>query len=488
MASITRSRTRLEYKWWVTIAVGLGMLMSMIDSTIVNIAIPVMQHAFGANLHDVQWVVTIYMLTQAAVIPLAPYLTATLGGKRAYLWSLSAFVLGSLLCGFAWNLPSLVIFRFLQGIGGGVLLPMVMILQYQAFPHEERGKATSTMGIAMMVAPTLGPVLGGYLVSSFGWQWAFFINVPVGIIAVILALRVLKPMPGLPGTRFDGIGFLTAAAGCAVLLYAVPAIVSAGATIWNILFLVTAFVLLLIFVENEFRQTRRGQEPLLDLRRFKDRTFTFSILAQIIVFFVWFGVLFLIPIYLQTLHQETPLRAGIIQGAISLSTLIILPIGGWLADRIGPRSTVIPGLLLLACALALMMNLALNTPIWMIVCLLFLLGGASGMTNQIAVSALSQIKREEEREITNATTLLSVLRAAAAPMGVAIIASFVQARSQLYMPKLSAQGLAGSLLQHQSYLFAMHEGFLVTAILALIALVAMCCVPRRKKTLTAESM
>lgn len=482
MLLLSRFQLRLAYKWWVTIAIALGMLMSMMDSTIVTIAIPQMQRAFAANLHDVQWITTIYMITQAVVIPLAPYLTALWGGKRAYIWSLSAFLLGSLLCGFAWNLSSLVFFRCLQGIGGGVLLPMVMILQYQAFPYEERGKATSVMGLAMMVAPTLGPFLGGYLVGAFGWQWAFFINVPLGAVAVLLALRVLKPMQGQARTRFDRWGFLTSASGTALLLYTASNIVSNGPTAWNILFLGGSFAFLAMFVIYELWRTRHGQEPLLDLRRFKDRAFTFSVLTQVIVFFVWFGVLFLLPIYLQTLHQESPLQAGILQGVISLATLIVLPIGGRLADRFGPLTAVMPGLLLFACALALLMTLALDTPIWVLVGLFLLLGSASGMTSQIAVSALSQIKKAEEQAIANASTLLSVLRATAAPMGVAIIASFVQTRSQSYLRTLDTRNLAETTLLHQSSLFAMHDSFLLVSLLILVALGAMCCVPRGQST------
>ena len=480
MLTLSRFQVRLAYKWWVTLAVALGMLMSLMDSTIVNIAIPQMQRAFTANLHDVQWITTIYMITQAIVIPLAPYFTTLLGGKRAYLWSLSAFLLGSLLCGFAWNLPSLVFFRCLQGIGGGVLLPMVLILQYQAFPYEERGRATSVMGLAIMVAPTLGPFLGGYLVSSFGWQWAFFINVPLGIVAVVLAQRVLKPMHGQAGTHFDSKGFFASASATALLLYAAPGIISNGPTIWNMLCLIGCFAFLALFVGNELRLTRRGQEPLLDVRRFTDRAFTFSVLTQIIVSFVWFGILFLLPIYLQTLHQETPLQAGLLQGTISLATLIVLPLGGRLTDRSGPRSAIIPGLLLLVCVLALLTTLALDTPVWMLVCLFLLLGSATGMTNQIAVSALSRIKKEEEQAIANASTLLSVLRATAAPMGVATIASFVQVRSQHYMHTLEAQGLSGAALLHQSSLFAMHNSFLLASLLILAALGTMCCVPRNQ--------
>src|SRR6266568_4920913 len=213
MFLIPRITMHIAYKWQVTIAVALGMFMSLMDMTIVNVAIPQMQHGFGADIRDVQWVVTIYILTQTAVIPTAPYLAAKFGEKRAYVWTLIAFLLGSLLCGFAWNLPSLLFFRLVQGIGGGILLPMVMTLQYQAFPPAERGAASSALGIPMMMATVIGPVLGGYLVSAFGWQWAFLINVPLGIVAVTLAHKLLRPTLPRPQTRFDMTGFLTAAVG-----------------------------------------------------------------------------------------------------------------------------------------------------------------------------------------------------------------------------------------------------------------------------------
>ncbi len=479
MLSLARFQIQLAYKWWVMLTVALGMLMSLMDSTIVNIAIPQMQRAFVASLHDVQWITTIYMITQAMVIPLAPYLTSLLGSKRAYLWSLSSFLLGSLLCGFAWNLPSLVLFRCFQGIGGGVLLPMVMILQTQAFPYEERGRAGSMMGLVMMVAPTLGPFLGGYLIGSFGWQWAFFINVPLGVIAVTLAQLVLKPTQGQAGTRFDRGGFLTSACGIALLLYAAPAMVSNGPTILDTVLFGGSCLSLALFVVLEQRRARQGQMPLLNLRRFRDPTFTFSALTQILIFFVWFGVLFLLPIYLQTLHQETPLQAGLIQGAISLATLVILPFGGWIADRFSPRTAVIPGLLLLACALAALMLLTLDTPIWLVVCLFLFLGMANGMTNQVNVAALSRIRQEEAEAIAHASTLLSVLRAAAAPLGVAIIASFVQRQSQQIQQTLAGQGLSVAVLQRQSELLALHTSFLLAAFLLLIAFGTMCCVPPR---------
>src|SRR5579875_121798 len=481
MPPASRISVRLAYKWWVTIAVTLGMLMSLMDSTIVNLAIPQMQRAFGADLRAVQWVVTIYMLTQAAVIPTAPYLTGRFGGKRAYVWTLSAFLLGSLLCGFAWNLPSLLLFRLLQGIGGGILLPLVMTLQYQAFPPEERGIASSVMGIPLMLAPVLGPVVGGYLVTMFGWQWAFFINVPLGILGVTVAQTVLRHTTPEGQTRFDLAGFLTAGSGSALLVYGVSAVTSGANAIGNILLLCSGAVLLLAFVLIELGKARRKQEPLLDMRLFRERTFAFSNLTLVLYSFVWFGLLFLISIYLQTLHGETALQAGMIQGAQAVATLVLLPIAGRLSDKIGPQWIARAGLLVLIGACILMTTLALNTPIWMIISILLVLGSATGLTGQIPVAAMSRIEKEARREVAHGSTLVTVLRGVSAPMGVAVLSSFVQARSQYYLPTLAAQGLTGKLLAQQGSLLAMHDSFLISAFLALLALVAMCFVQGRKK-------
>ena len=221
--SASTPKIRIADKWLVTIAVTLGQFMSMLDGTIVNVAIPHLQNAFRADIQAVQWAVTVYMLTQAAMIPTAPYLIARFGGRRTYVWTLIAFLGGSVLCGFAWDLPSLVFFRFVQGIGGGILLPLVMTLLYQAFSPEERGLAVSAMGVPLMVAPALGPLLGGYLLTYFGWQSAFFINLPMGIISVIIAQRVLPDSGKEERPAFDLAGFLTSSTGAAALLYGVSA-------------------------------------------------------------------------------------------------------------------------------------------------------------------------------------------------------------------------------------------------------------------------
>lgn len=479
MGSVSLGRFRVADKWLVVVAVTLGMLMSLMDSTIVNVAIPQMQRMFGADIQHVQWIVTIYMLTQAAVIPTAPYLTAKWGAKRVYVWTLSAFLLGSLLCGFAWDLRSLIFFRFIQGIGGGILLPMVGILLYQTFSTAERGTASSAMNVPLLVAPMLGPVVGGYLVTTFGWPWAFFINVPLGIVAVVIAQRVLPASDTEPGARFDSAGFFAAATGSTVLLYAASALTSETHLVRNVALLCGGIALLGAFVLIELARVRRGRTPLLDLRQFHDRTFAFSILALVFFAFVRFGLLFLTPIYLQTLRQQTALEAGMVQAALALATLSVLPFAGRLSDTVGPRPIVMVGLCIFAVATSLMMTLTLETPIWFFVGIMVLLGCASGFGQQISVSAMSNIEKDQRKQVANGSTLVSVMHATAAPLGVAVMSSIVQARSQQYSAVLSAQGVTGDLLQQQSLLLAMHGSFLVATVLACAAVVAMYCVPKR---------
>ena len=481
MFLIPYAKIHIPYKWLVTITVTLGMFMSLLDSTIVNVAIPQMQRAFGADIHDVQWVVTIYMLTQAAVIPIAPYLSAKFGSKRAYVWTLSAFLLGSLLCGFAWNLPSLLLFRLHPGHRGWHSVangddPAVSGLFPAGARHcykrdggaiDDRTSARPggwwlpgyhfrlamgllyqcTTGYRRSVHRPAGTDADAATTpNTFRWRW-----LPHG------CLGERRPgVCGLGGEQWQRYG-------------------------WECLTLLGAVLLLLAFVMIELRQTRHGQEPLLDVRHFKDRTFAFSLLALVFYSFVWFGLLFLIPIYLQTLHQETALLAGMIQGTLALATMAILPFAGRLSDRIGPRLIAIVGLTILAGTTAFMVTLALNTAIWIIVGIMLLLGCSSGLTQQIPVSAMSHIKKEDAKAVAYGSTLVTVLRALAAPLGVATISSFVQVQSQQHTSSLAAQGFTGKLLQQQSTLLAMHQSFLVVALLALAAVAAMCFVPKRIK-------
>jgi EmrB/QacA subfamily drug resistance transporter len=472
-------KARIPYKWLVATTVSLSMVMSMMDSTMVNVAIPTMQIHFGANVQNVQWVMTAYILSQAIVIPTAPYLSTNFGAKRAYVWTLAAFLLGTFLCGFAWNLPSLICFRIFQGIGGGIFLPMVVTLLYQSFPLEERGIATSALGIPMMLTSAVGPLVGGYLVTYLGWQWVFFINVPLGIIVVGTTQLALKPdFPGKQ-TKFDTAGFLTAAYGGAAFLYTLSTIANSQNLARTIFLGISCAISLGVFVRIETIQAKRGNEPLLDLKLFKDRTFSFGTITLLLSFFIYFGLLFLLSIYLQTLRHQDALHAGMILMTQALAAMAVLPISGKLIDIIGPRPISIVGLILFVGATLMMTAFSLDTPIWIIEGTLILLGIANGLSQSTQVAAISRIHKPQE--IANGTTLITVLRSFAASMGIATLSIIMQARSQSYAQALATQHIEGSMLSQQSSILAMHECFLLTSLVALLALITMCFVPKQRK-------
>src|SRR5436190_12840832 len=209
---------RLPYKWILAMVVILGVFMSILDQTIVNIAIPRLQTAFGADVHSVQWVLTAYILAQGVAVPTAAFFADTLGIKRFYIISLAAFTLGSALCGLAWSLPILITFRILQGLGGAALFPLSITLLFREFPPQERGTAMGLFGVPALLAPALGPTLGGYLVTFVGWQAIFYVNVPVGIIAIILSIFLLREYRPEGQTRFDPVGFIFVSLGLIALL------------------------------------------------------------------------------------------------------------------------------------------------------------------------------------------------------------------------------------------------------------------------------
>src|SRR5205085_822393 len=258
-AQPVRSSRGMQYKWIVATVVILGVFMSILDQTIVNIAIPRLQTAFGADVHSVQWVLTAYILAQGVATPTAAYFSDTLGIKRFYIISLGAFTLGSALCGLAWSLPILITFRVIQGLGGAALFPLSITLLFREFPPQERGMAMGFFGVPALLAPALGPTLGGYLVTYAGWQLIFYINLPVGILAIILTTLFIRESRPEGRTRFDPLGFVFAAAGLASLLFALSSASTDGWASGTVLgFLFTGLLSLALFVTTELILANRG--------------------------------------------------------------------------------------------------------------------------------------------------------------------------------------------------------------------------------------
>ena len=428
----------LEYKWLLAMVVILGVFMSILDQTIVNIAIPRLQTAFGADIHSVQWVLTAYILAQGVATPLAAFFADTLGIKRFYMFSLAAFIAGSALCGIAWSLPMLIFFRVLQGLGGAALFPLSITLLFREFPPAERGMAMGFFGVPALLAPAVGPTLGGYLVTYAGWQLIFYINVPVGILALVLSGLFIREYRPTIHPRFDVPGFVFVALGLATTLYALS---SASTDGWGsplvLGFLALGLVSMVIFVVVELGIASRGGEPLLNLRLFANGPFRAGAIANLFVIFSLFGGLFIFPIYLQNLRQLSAFQAGMTLLPQALASMVSVLIGGRLVDRMGVRMVMIPGLLILGIATWQLTFLDLSTSYSWFQFLLILRGLALGLTVQpLTVSMLAEIPA---RKLAQASAISTVSRSVASSLGIAILATLVQAQTALHYGHLAEQ-------------------------------------------------
>lgn len=502
----------LSYKWIVAIVVVFGIFMSILDTTIVNIAIPRLQTAFGADLNSVQWVLTGYVLIQGVVTPLTGYFADRFGLKPVYIGALAAFTLGSALCGFAWSLPALIVFRLLQGAGGAFLLPLSITLLYSEFPPNERGTALGVLGIPILLAPALGPTLGGYIVTFADWPLIFYVNLPIGILGIILGVILLRDREPQGGATFDLPGFLLAGAGLALTLYGLSDASTDGWGSTKVLgSLVGGLLLLCLFVLVEVITIRRGRQPLMDLRVFLNGPFFTSNIANVLVTFALYGGLFLVPIYLENLRGQSAFQAGLILLPQALASMVAVIVGGRLVDRIGVKPVVIGGLLILAFAGWQLTYVTLQTPFAWFQVLLVLRGFSLGLSAQpLIVSALSEIR---PRLLAQATAVNTVLRFVSSSLSVAILATLVQSQTKIHtghlselvtpasplgqlLPRLQAlfvsrgaditqaRGAAiqeiSLLIKRQAYMLAMQDAFWLSLILTVAAVIVVFFVRARR--------
>jgi EmrB/QacA subfamily drug resistance transporter len=509
----------LSYKWIVATVVIFGVFMVLLDTTIVNIAIPRLQTTFGAGLTDVDWVSSGYTLAEAIGITLTPFFSGLLGNKRFYLLILTLFIIGSALCGLAWSLTALIAFRILQGLAGASMLPMSITLLYSEFPPEERGIALGALGVPLLLAPALGPSVGGYIVTFVSWRVLFFINVPIGIIGLFMAsifLRDTRPEGGR--SSFDFVGFFFSSIGLGSFIYALD---KAGTDGWSSLtvlaFMLIGLVFLGTFVVVELLTIHRGKQPLLDLSIFRIRSFTGGNIAMMTIIFALFGGQFLVPLYLQDIRGLSAFAAGLVMLPQAIGSMVASLVGGRLVDKLGVKAVVIPGLMILSLALLGFSRLTQETPYSTFQLLLIIRGLGLGLSAQpTTVAALWEIK---PAKLSQASSLNSVLRSLTSALAVATVATFVTARTTFHSVRLTEQvtpngqalqqqvaylvsqgvaqqnamlvalGLMAKQLQQQAFMLAMNDTFLITlgVIFVTIFVVLFVIKNPRKKTATASA-
>jgi EmrB/QacA subfamily drug resistance transporter len=401
----------------IATVVVLGTIMSILDTTIVNIAINHLSEDFDAPLPTIQWVATGYLLALATVIPLTGWAADRFGTKRLYMTSLVLFLAGSALSGMAWSAHSLIGFRVLQGLGGGMIMPAGMTILTQAAGPQRVGRVMSVVGAPMLLGPILGPVLGGWLVDDVSWRWIFYVNLPIGILALVLAQRILAPDRPQPRHRLDALGLLLLSPGLALLVYGLAETGSHGGFDGpaSIVPTIAGIALIAAFV----RHALRTADPLIDVRLFKRRTPAVSGLTMATFAAAFFGSMLLLPLYYQVARGESALDAGLLMIPQGVGAAIMMPIAGRIVDRTGAARVVLPGLLLTLIGFAVFTQVGADTSYVLLGGASFVAGLGIGATMMPTMAAAYQTLGRAE--VSRATTAFNIVQRGFGALGVALM-------------------------------------------------------------------
>ena len=454
---------KLDYKYLVAIVFISGLFMDILDATVVNVALPTLGREFHTGPRDLQWVVTGYLLSLAVWIPASGWVGDRFGTKKTFLFAMTLFTIGSGLCGQAHSIEELIAFRLIQGIGGGMMTPVGTAMLFRVFPGRERAAASAFLAIPALVAPVMGPVLGGWLVDGPGWRWIFYINLPVGVIGLILASVLLKEHKEESPGRFDAYGFVLSGGGLALVLYALSRAPADG---WTSTIVLTtglaglACLALMVLVEL------RLAEPMLDLRLLADRMFRSANLAFFMQLAGLFGLLFLLPLYLQQLRGMSAIQSGLTSLPQGVAMGLMLPVAGRLYPRLGPRKMMATGLLLVAITSGCFVLVGLETDLWWIRGVMLVRGAGiafAGVSVQAAAFA-----NVSARSMGRASSLFRTNTQVGGALGVAILATILASRTTAHLSGVSQA--AGQAAQQHAQLLAFHDAFFAAALLGLVGL------------------
>ncbi|MBO0822978.1 MAG: DHA2 family efflux MFS transporter permease subunit [Actinobacteria bacterium] len=423
--------------------VVLGAIMSILDITVVNVALPTFQTTFGSVGHplaysEVAWTVTGYTLALATVIPVTGWAADRFGTKRLYMTAIALFTAGSALCSVAANINMLIGFRVLQGLGGGMLMPLGMMIITRAAGPKRMGRLMAILGVPMLLGPIGGPILGGWLIDAASWHWIFLINVPIGVIALFYALAALPKDSPRPSESFDFLGVLMMSPGLALFLYGVSSIPAEG-KIGTPKVLVPALIglaLVLTFVLYSFKP----KHPLLDLRLFSNRNLAVSLITMFLFAVAFFGGLLLIPTYFQQIRGESVLKAGLLVAPQGIGAMLTMPVSGTLSDKF-PVGKIVPfGLVFIAAGMAGLTQIGSTTPYPVMIGLLFIMGlGMGGTMMPIMTSALRTLRAAQ---VARGSTLLNITQQIASSVGVAVMSVILTnglKDAKLAYPAIAAQ-------------------------------------------------
>lgn len=423
--------------WIVAVSVMFATFLEVLDTTVVNVSLPHIAGSLSVTPEESTWTLTSYLVANAVVLPLTGWLAGYFGRKRLLMIAVSGFTIASFLCGIAPTLTLLVTFRLVQGLSGGVLQPMSQAIMLEAFPVEERGKAMAFWGLGIVVAPILGPLVGGWLTDNYSWRWVFYINLPIGIASLMMTRAFIFDPPYLrrPRGRIDvtGIGLLVLGIG------ALQFVLDKGqqedwfdSRMISSLTVISAAALFL-FIVHAFS----SGDPVLDLRVLRDRTYATGVMLMTVLGFVLFGSLVMLPLFLQTILGYPSFQAGTAMAPRGFGAFLAMPVIGYLMGKVDPRKLVVTGLLVAGGTLFMLSDINLEAGYWDIFWPQFIQGMSLGLLFvPLSTVSMNYIARER---MGNATSLFSLMRNLGAGIGIASVATMVSRQTTSHAAILAEQ-------------------------------------------------
>ena len=477
--------------WSALWALVIGFFMILVDTTIVSVANPAIKAALDPNtnnLDNVVWVTSAYLLAYAVPLLITGRLGDRFGPKNIYLIGLAVFTLASLWCGLSTTLEGLIVARAVQGLGAAFMTPQTMAVITRTFPPDRRGAAMGLWGATAGIATLVGPLVGGLLVDGFGWEWIFFVNIPVGIVAFVLAWRLVPKLATHPH-RFDVVGVVLSAVALFLIVFGLQegekydwGVIWGPISVWSLI--IVGLVVLGLFI---LQQAKTRSEPLVPLELFRDRNFSGANVAIAAVGFTVTSMSLPMMFFLQTARGLTPTEAALLLIPMAVLSGVLAPVAGKLLDRVDPRIILIPGLLCVAGALIWYSALInMDTAIWMFLLPSALMGvGNAGMWGPLATTATRKLP---PRQAGAGAGIYNTTRTIGSVIGSASIAAFMQSRLEANLPGLAdspAGGSTGGTLPPQvaeGFAAGMSQAILLPACVMVVALIASLFLGRYEKT------
>jgi EmrB/QacA subfamily drug resistance transporter len=451
-------------KWYVMAAVGMGVFLSTIDGSIVNVALPTLTRYFGADFAIVQWVVLAYLLAISTLMLSVGRLADMTGKKPIYSSGFVIFTIGSMLCGLSPSIYWLIGFRVLQAIGASMILALGMAIITESFPRSERGRALGISGSVVSVGIVVGPTLGGILIDSFSWRWIFYVNLPVGIAGTILAWRYVPHVRPPGGQQFDFGGAISLFISLLSLLFALTLGQSRGFSDQIILLLLANFALFLLLF---FLLELRVDQPMIDLRLFRNSEFSVGLITGFITFVAIAGTILLLPFYLENVLGYPPRQVGLLLAVVPVALGITAPISGYLSDKLGTRPITVVGLAILVVGYFALSNLAAGTTVFVFLLLFLPIGIGMGVFQSPNNSAIMGSAPSHRLGIVSG--ILAFTRTVGQTTGIALLGALWASRVFTYAGQSYNGGATDAVASAQ--VKALGDTFVIVTIIIGLALI-----------------